>query len=49
MLGGHPALVLFNRAEGALSADPYLDVPLMHPGLLPDLVRAADSLRYLMR
>ncbi len=25
------------------------DLPLTHPGLLPDLVRAADSLGYLLR
>jgi hypothetical protein len=47
--GGHPALVLFERAGDALPADPEVDVPLSHPGLLPDLVRAADSLGYLIR
>jgi len=49
MHGGHPALVLFERAEAALPADPELDVPLSHPGLLADLVRAANSLGYLVR
>ncbi len=49
MHGGHPALVLFERAEGALATGTDLDVPLSHPGLLPDLVRAAGSLGYLLR
>jgi hypothetical protein len=49
MHGGHPAVVLFERAADALPADPELDVPLMHPGLLPDLTRAADALGYLIR
>ncbi len=49
MHGGHPALVLFERAADALPADPDLDVPLTHPGLLPDLTRAANALGYLMR
>ena len=49
MHGGHPALVLFDRAETALPSAPELDVPLSHPGLLPDLVRAAGSLGYLLR
>ena len=48
MHGGHPALVLFERAEDALPSDPDLDVPLSHPGLLPDLMRAAGSLGYLL-
>jgi len=49
MHGGNPALVLFERAETALPSTPDLDVPLSHPGLLPDLVRAAGSLGYLIR
>lgn len=49
MHGGHAALVLFERAEAALPADPELDLPLSHPGLLPDLTRAASSLGYLIR
>lgn len=49
MHGGYPALVLFERAEQALPLRPDLDVPLSHPGLLPDLVRAARSLGYLLR
>ena len=49
MHGGNPALVLFERAEPALPTAPELDVPLSHPGLLPDLVRAAGSLGYLLR
>ncbi len=49
MHGGNPALVLFERAETALPTAPELDVPLSHPGLLPDLVRAAGSLGYLLR
>jgi hypothetical protein len=49
MHGGHPAVVLFERAADALPADPDLDVPLTHPGLLPDLTRAANALGYLMR
>ncbi len=49
MHGAHPALVLFERAEQALPANPELDVPLSHPGLLPDLIRAAGSLGYLLR
>ena len=46
---GHPAVVLFERAQQALPPSPDLDVPLSHPGLLPDLVRAAGSLGYLLR
>ncbi len=49
MHGGHTAVVLFERAADALPADPDIDVPLSHPGLLPDLVRAADALGYLIR
>jgi len=49
MHGGHSALVLFERAEEALPDTPDLDVPLSHPGLLPDLTRAAGSLGYLIR
>ena len=49
MHGGNPALVLFERAETSLPSIPDLDVPLSHPGLLPDLVRAAGSLGYLIR
>ena len=48
MHGGSPALVLFERAETALPTTPDVDVPLSHPGLLPDLVRAAGSLGYLV-
>jgi RES domain-containing protein len=49
MHGGHPALVLFEHATDALPGDPDIDVPLSHPGLLPDLVRAANALGYLIR
>lgn len=49
MHGGNPALVLFERASDALTAGPAIDVPLSHPGLLPDLVRAANALGYLIR
>lgn len=49
MRGGHPAVVLFERAADALPADPALDVPLTHPGLLADLTRAADSVGYFIR
>lgn len=49
MHGGHPALVLFERAQHALPAAADLDVPLSHPGLLPDLIRAAGSRGYLLR
>jgi len=49
MHGGHPAVVLFERAADALPSDPVLDVPLTHPGLLPDLTRAANALGYLIR
>ncbi len=49
MHGGHPAVHMFERAADALPADPELDVPLTHPGLLPDLTRAANALGYLMR
>jgi len=49
MHGGHSALVLFERAESALPAMPELDIPLSHPGLLPDLTRGAGSLGYLIR
>ncbi len=49
MHGGHPAVVLFERAADALPADPEIDVPLTHPGLLPDLTRAANALGYLIR
>ena len=43
------ALAMIERAADALPADPDLDVPLTHPGLLPDLTRAANALGYLMR
>lgn len=49
MHGGHPAMVLFERAADAFPADPELDVPLTHPGLLADLTRAANTLGYLIR
>lgn len=49
MHGGHLAVVLFERAADALPADPEIDVPLTHPGLLPDLTRAANALGYLIR
>ncbi|MGH3369512.1 MAG: RES family NAD+ phosphorylase [Nocardioidaceae bacterium] len=49
MHGGHPAVVLFERAADALPADAELDVPLTHPGLLPDLTRLANALGYLIR
>lgn len=49
MHGGHPALVLFERAEDAIPPSPDIDVPLSHPGLLPDLIRAAGSVGYLLR
>ena len=49
MHGGHPALVLFERAADAMPVTPDLDVALAHPGLLPDLARAAGSLGYLLR
>ena len=49
MHGGHPALVLFERAESAMPPLADIDVPLSHPGLLPDLTRAAGSLGYLIR
>lgn len=48
MHGGHPAVVLWERAQQALPTGPELDVPLTHPGLLPDLVRIADTLGYLI-
>lgn len=48
MHGGHPALVLFERADSAVPAVPELDIPLSHPGLLPGLTRAAGSLGYLI-
>ena len=49
MHGGHPAVVLFERAADAVPHEPDLDVPLTHPGLLADLTRAANALGYLMR
>lgn len=49
MHGGHPAVVLFERAETALPSHPDVDVPLSHTGLLPDITRAAGSLGYLVR
>lgn len=49
MHGGHPALVLFERASDAVPTSPDLDVPLSHPGLLPDLARIARKLGYLLR
>lgn len=49
MHGAHPALVLFERSATAIPATPDLDVPLSHAGLLPDLVRAAGALGYLLR
>lgn len=49
MHGGHPALVLFERASDALPTVAELDVPLSHAGLLPDLTRAASLLGYLLR
>lgn len=47
--GSHPAFVLFDRAQPALAADPAIDVPISHPGLLPDLVRIANKLGYLLQ
>ena len=49
MHGGHPALVLFERADGALPRHPDIDLPLSLPGLLPDIVRAAGALGYVLR
>jgi RES domain-containing protein len=49
MHGGQPAFVLWERGEAALPAVADLDIPLSHPGLLPDLVRAASTLGYLLR
>lgn len=49
MHGRHRALVLFERAQPALPTLPELDIPLSHPGLLPDLTRAASTLGYLIR
>lgn len=49
MHGGHPAVVLFERVGDALPTVADIDVPLSHPGLLPDLTRAASSLGYLLR
>lgn len=49
MHGGQPAVVLSERAVDALPAVPELDVPLTHPGLLPDLTRSANALGYLIR
>lgn len=49
MHGGHAAIALFERVEQAIPPMPDLDVPLSHPGLLPDLVRAAAALGYLLR
>lgn len=49
MHGGHPALVLFERAHSAMPDDPEIDTPLAHPGLLPDLIRTAGRLGYLLR
>ena len=49
MHGGHPAVLLFERADSAVPADAELDVPLSHAGLLPDLIRAAGALGYLLR
>jgi RES domain-containing protein len=48
MHGGHQALALFERAADALPGRPDIDLPLSHDGLLPDLVRAADTLGYLL-
>jgi hypothetical protein len=49
MHGGHPAVLMFERAASAVPPDPELDVPLSHPGLLPDLIRAAGAVGYLLR
>lgn len=49
MHGGNPAVVLFERAANAVPPDAEVDVPLTHPGLLPDLTRAANALGYLIR
>ena len=49
MRGGGTAFMLYERAEDALPPGADIDLPLTHPGLLPDLVRAADSLGYLLR
>jgi hypothetical protein len=49
MRGGHPSLVLFERAEDAIPSDPEVDIPLSHPGLLPDLTRIAGTIGYLLR
>jgi hypothetical protein len=48
MHGGHSALALYERAETSLLSTAELDIPLSHPGLLPDLTRAASSLGYLL-
>jgi len=49
MHGGHPAVVLFERATTAIPREPELDIPLSYLGLLPDLIRAAATLGYLLR
>jgi hypothetical protein len=49
MRRGQPAVVLFERAEDAVPDVVALDIPLSHPGLLPDLARIANELGYLLR
>jgi RES domain-containing protein len=48
MHGGHPAVALWERAASALPAEPDVDVPLAHAGLMPDLARIASRLGYLL-
>jgi hypothetical protein len=49
MRGGRPAVVLFERVEDAIPDRLELDVPLSHPGLLPDLARMTGPIGYLLR
>lgn len=49
MRGGYPALVFFERAEDAIPPEAEVDVPLSHPGLLPDLTRIAGTIGYVVR
>jgi len=48
MHGGEPAMALYERARGALRAQPEVHLPLAHPGLEVPLGRMAASLGYLL-
>jgi hypothetical protein len=48
MYKNQPALVLYERADDALEATPFLHVPLAAPGLLAPLAVVAQEIGYLL-